>query len=158
MVNKAKIGSISCGTLRTQDLLRAFADELERLSGGAEVIVAPYNSCVIADAREWASRLDAEDVSPSDELEAQEILGDIANELDKRAPAFCYFGAAEGDGADFGFWAEEEGVARVEWSGSPAPECPDDWWIDDKTGEYVSATTNERMSRDDALRIINGKA
>lgn len=35
---------------------------------------------------------------------------------------------------------------ETEWSGSPAPEAPDTWWIDDATGEYVSAITGERMS------------
>ena len=41
-----------------------------------------------------------------------------------------------------------------EWSGSPAPEAPDEWWVDDVTGEYVSAETGERMSADEARSII----
>lgn len=31
-----------------------------------------------------------------------------------------------------------------EWSGSPCPIDPDNYWIDDKTGERVSATTGKR--------------
>ena len=38
------------------------------------------------------------------------------------------------------------GANSREWSGSPAPEAPDTWWVDDATGEYVNAETGERMS------------
>lgn len=31
-----------------------------------------------------------------------------------------------------------------EWSGSPDPEDPDNFWIDDETGERVNAHTGER--------------
>ena len=31
-----------------------------------------------------------------------------------------------------------------EWSGSPCPIDPDNFWIDDETGERVNATTGER--------------
>lgn len=43
----------------------------------------------------------------------------------------------------------------TEWSGSPAEESPDDYWVDDRTQEYVDATTGERMTRQEALRRIN---
>jgi len=33
---------------------------------------------------------------------------------------------------------------RAEWSGSPDPEDPDNYWIDDETGERVNAHTGER--------------
>ena len=32
-----------------------------------------------------------------------------------------------------------------EWSGSPDPLDPDNYWIDDETGERVNAITGERM-------------
>lgn len=50
--------------------------------------------------------------------------------------------------------ADQKRIAKPEWSGSPAPESPDEWWIDDKTGEYVNAWTHERMSRKKALSAI----
>jgi hypothetical protein len=31
-----------------------------------------------------------------------------------------------------------------EWSGSPDPTDPDNFWIDDETGERVNAETGER--------------
>lgn len=33
-----------------------------------------------------------------------------------------------------------------EWSGSPCPIDPDNFWIDDETGERVNATTGERKA------------
>jgi hypothetical protein len=33
---------------------------------------------------------------------------------------------------------------QTEWSGSPDPNDPDNYWIDDKTGERVNAKTGER--------------
>lgn len=45
--------------------------------------------------------------------------------------------------------AEQAGVDVVdvpleEWSGSPDPDDPDNFWIDDKTGERVDGHTGER--------------
>ncbi len=34
--------------------------------------------------------------------------------------------------------------SQIEWSGSPDPLDPDNFWIDDDTGERVNATTGER--------------
>jgi hypothetical protein len=36
--------------------------------------------------------------------------------------------------------------AAAEWSGSPDPVDPDNYWIDDKTGERVNAKTGERAA------------
>jgi hypothetical protein len=35
-------------------------------------------------------------------------------------------------------------VAKKEWIGSPDPTDPDNFWIDDETGERVNAHTGER--------------
>lgn len=35
-------------------------------------------------------------------------------------------------------------AAKDEWSGSPDPSDPDNYWIDDATGERVNAVTGER--------------
>ncbi len=36
------------------------------------------------------------------------------------------------------------GLLREEWSGTPDPKDPDNFWIDDETGERVNAKTGER--------------
>lgn len=86
-------GSISTGTLRTDDLLNAFASELERL--------VPFNSRkLVADAREAMGK---------DDEEASEIVNELQDELNTIAHREgFYFGNLEGDGADFGFWRVDD--------------------------------------------------
>lgn len=95
------IGTISHGTLRVQDLLRAFADELDRL----EVM-----SGDIAKAREYARMLDMHhnDVAPQVYLDADDCLQTLSSKLEELAPEDCYFGTHPGDGSDFGFWPVED--------------------------------------------------
>lgn len=90
--NKATIGSISTGTLRNEDLLEAFANELERITGKAALPdeQVPFNEMDI-------------DIQNDIILHLQDALNDYA-------PPFCYFGTLEGDGADFGFWPDHEAV------------------------------------------------
>lgn len=61
----------------------------------------------------------------------------------------------EGENAE---WDEELGCylcakcraaeTNVNWSGSPCPDDPDNFWIDDVTGERVNAATGERANAD----------
>ena len=82
-------GTVSCGTLRTADLLAAFADEYKRL--------VPFNSVPLV--------MEARAVDP-DSDEADEILTELFDALGGCAQreGNYVFAAHEGDGADFGFW------------------------------------------------------
>jgi hypothetical protein len=114
----AQLGSISHGTLRDEDLLDAFASELE------------YH--VQRNADEWCSdegraernRLlklvtEAQDMlSPSEDVEtldenASELVNELNDELNAFAPPYCYFGNTEGDGSDFGFWPCMEQIEEL---------------------------------------------
>lgn len=94
-----KNSSISHGILRTQDLLRSFASELERFDVD--------NSVLVDRARADADIIDANDDGHSTE-NANDTLESLFNELDALAPDGCYFGAHPGDGSDFGYWEIEE--------------------------------------------------
>jgi hypothetical protein len=96
-MNTATIGTISHGTLRDEDLLEAFADELSRL-GGSETL--------IREARETLATL--EDGGEAED--APEIVNDLIDALSEFAPPYCYFGTHEGDGSDFGFWLSMESL------------------------------------------------
>jgi hypothetical protein len=95
-------GTISHGTLRTQDLLRAFANEYER--------ILPFNGRDLAsEARQNADILDMpnQDTPRNNEI-AHDVLNDLFDALDTVAHREgMYFGAHEGDGSDFGFWMLE---------------------------------------------------
>lgn len=97
-VKYANIGSISSGTLRDEDLVDAFASELAALykyTWGARM--PPHVKKLLAEA----DKLTEEDFANGD---GGEIVGELQDELEHFAPPFAYFGASEGDGADFGFW------------------------------------------------------
>jgi hypothetical protein len=104
------IGTISHATLRSKDLLTAFADELERLAaldaeearaaGAAYEGTHMFRTDLIAAARS---------VDP-DSDDAGEIINNLSDALNELAPPYCYFGAHAGDGADFGFWPDVESL------------------------------------------------
>jgi len=97
----ASLGSVSTGTLRTEDLLRAFADDLEdhvRANRGCHGLGLAAKRKLIREARIASECYEA--------AEADEVLEQIQEALAEFAPPYCYFGAHVGDGADFGFWPE----------------------------------------------------
>jgi len=104
MTVKIELGTLIHGTLRTQDLLQAFADELDRLRDRTD----PTNSD--ADAVTDAYELLNGGVTDSDDAATtmQEALYAVEARLELYAPPHTYFGSIEGDGADFGFWADED--------------------------------------------------
>ncbi len=98
----ASIGTVSHATLRTEDLLDSFADELQWH--------------VQFNAAEWCSddgrkRRDnyLKLIGQANEIDresddAGEIVQELADALNDFAPPYCYFGSHEGDGSDFGYW------------------------------------------------------
>jgi len=110
------IGSISHGTLRTQDLLTACADEIDKIldtDSGETTYTARLSVMTIRDsARGCAAALEARD--DHDETPAIDDLDSIADEtlqecyelLSECTPAYCYFGAHAGDGSDLGCWPD----------------------------------------------------
>lgn len=95
----AHIGTISHGTLRTEDLLPAFAEELEYYTHrNREELGAAETERLLALVNEAAAYY------AEHEEDADELIDELRIELDQFAPPYCYFGALDGDGTDFGFW------------------------------------------------------
>jgi GAF domain-containing protein len=95
-----ELGTLIHGTLRTQDLLQAFADELERINPDALSRVLKIYPEVRGKSATNIAEVDQTSIGEV-LSEAIEMLMDALNEY---APGGCYFGSIEGDGADFGFW------------------------------------------------------
>lgn len=88
-----KIGSVSEGTLRAEDLVDTFASELSYHIKRMRLTRAQRKgfSELLRDAC-------------GDQNEKYEIVDKLQDALSEIAPPYSYFGASEGDGACFGFW------------------------------------------------------
>jgi hypothetical protein len=98
-----RTGSVITGTLRRQDLIPAFIDELAIVAPDAFLqlmsgMFSPVPNYVYdeGDESEW---WDSDD--------AGYLLDSLFDELDQHAPDGYYFGSHPGDGADFGFFEYE---------------------------------------------------
>lgn len=100
---KHNIGSISSGTMRPEDLISAFLSELRNQR--------PLRREHLQLAREIERQLNApdRDEAPAyfESDVAQYHLEDLFEALNEYAPAYFYFGANPGDGADYGYWLSE---------------------------------------------------
>lgn len=99
-------GSISHGTMRECDLIPTFMDTLRDYSPArAAAITDEYGAAFI----ERCSTEDGLDYSLINEMDRQSwLLESLFDALDDIAPDGHYFGAIEGDGSDYGFWATDE--------------------------------------------------
>lgn len=94
------IGSISTGTVRNRDLIPLFHTALECINDDGREQAAEIYSCYIRTGENFPD----DDDPWWDTAEAEECLSKLFDALDSLAPPYCYFGAHEGDGSDYGFW------------------------------------------------------
>lgn len=87
------VGTVIEGTLQSNELIAAFAAELERMGAGDERL--------LTEAKAWLA-------DPVDAETGSELVAALIDRLNNYAPDGYYFGAHWGDGADFGYWPVEE--------------------------------------------------
>ena len=97
--HKVTLGTVSHATMRPEDLIPAFVAELE------------YYGASIPNGLSVEATMPVDEESSywtMDEVHYDlEALFDALNEI---APPYCYFGAHEGDGSDYGFWVSIESI------------------------------------------------
>ena len=96
------IGTVIHGTLRDEDLLPAFADELVRVRASDT-----EHAVLVDDARHPEG-------FTTDTYTAADIVHDLMDALTEYAPSHMYFGSIEGDGADFGWWPDIDSMDGCE--------------------------------------------
>lgn len=150
-LKKANFGSVSSGTLKTEDLLAAIQHELQwQIMRNGAFLAMPENFPL----RDRLNALDGEicdcfsegnsgesEITEDKQEIAQELIGETCDVLSEVfAPAYGYFGAHCGDGADFGFWPGdiEDIKEQVGFVSSVDEEYPSD----DFSGEWLHV--NER--------------
>lgn len=114
----ASIGSVSTGTLRSEDLIPALWSELEYQLGRQDNLA---DRDALAGVWNTYNRICDECWDENgDFVESEhdsEIVDELMSALDTFSPAYCYFGAHHGDGADFGYWPSQSAI-------DDAGECP----------------------------------
>lgn len=102
MKHVVKLGTVSHGTLKAEDLLPAFKEEYAYYRGMAALKRLKLGR---PSASYFASERAGEDL---------DVLFFALNTI---APAYVYFGAHEADGSDFGFWFDSEAFEEDRRSG-----------------------------------------
>lgn len=101
------IGVISEGTLRTEDLLPAFADTLRDLCQSRPTNETTEAMALVEEADALAS---VEEWSADDAETARDVLAEMEHWIEEFAPFYTYFGTLEGDGACFGIWPAMDSI------------------------------------------------
>jgi hypothetical protein len=102
-LRNSNIGSVSCGTMRDEDLIPAFVSELER-----QKPLRREHRKRLTRIQRWMDRPNYYTANHEGaETEATYDLEWLFEALDCYSPAYFSFGAHPGDGADFGFWLSE---------------------------------------------------
>lgn len=122
----ASLGTVSHGTLRDEDLLEAFASELDwQIRRNGEYFSRPENfslrdryNNIVSEAEDMLhigqgdGRADS--ISEDQYEEASEMINEtLIDALNTFAPPFCQFGAHPGDGSDFGYWPVWEEIDEL---------------------------------------------
>jgi hypothetical protein len=97
----ATIGSVSEGTLRSEDLINTFAWELCQYRNTLHITREQRKrfTALLDEANEFGL-----DVEAQETYDASELVEELFRALEELAPPYAYFGTLEGDGANFGFW------------------------------------------------------
>lgn len=95
---KVHLGTISHATMRNEDLIPAFIEELDRIDTKRQFKeVLKEGKKIIRKCSKNGDLWNSEEIT--------EFLNeDLWNALDSFSPSCCYFGSTEGDGSDYGFW------------------------------------------------------
>ena len=129
------IGTLIHGTTRTQDLLPAFIGEIAK----TKELSAEYAQMTTSGAFSYIPAYAEEDDDSEwwDSEEAQSKVVECMELLDEVAPDFCYFGSHEGDGSDYGFWVDWEGLEMAEHDGDIRRVEAGNGWPDGYRGGYL---------------------
>ena len=100
-MEKIQMGTVISGTLRNEDLLNAFIDELEWLRESSPEQI-PTHMKLKQDAK--VIQTDLTIGYRYGDVFLSEIVNELQDALNEYAPDGMYFGTLEGDGADFGWW------------------------------------------------------
>lgn len=131
------VGSVSCGTMRPQDLIPVFASELRYLGHRSKELTKIENRL----KRVICGKYGDNDAYWEDEVASWD-LDSLFDMFDSHSLPYFYFGSRPGDGADYGFWLSEEFEYRFDGlKVNDLSEIPSDY-----VGEVLSVTDHGNMT------------
>lgn len=142
----ATFGSISSGTMRNEDLIPDFAWHLAQYAKAA----APHLGAINPDHIALCDEADA--IEDFDSDDACELVNELSDALNEYAPAYGYFGAHPGDGADYGFWISEsfeedfDGLKVSDTSEVPEDYCGEVLHINDHGNITLYSCDNGKLT------------
>lgn len=106
-MSKITIGPVSEGTLKTDELLKKFAETMnEVVEGDIEERESVAHTCGRAEELSYILSLEGTDEIVQIQEEAEALLDYITGVLDEISPEGIRFGTADGDVACFGFFVD----------------------------------------------------
>lgn len=119
MTTKVSLGSVSHGTMRTEDLLPKFTSLLEEMTQDEYEATKDLDTykrrfMKILECRHCILRFDDE---PEMVEWSDELVNELFDYLSEFALPYCYFGAHDGDGSDYGFWISHDSLEEACSSG-----------------------------------------
>jgi hypothetical protein len=139
-----QIGTLIHGTLRNEDLLQAFSDELARID------LARFEEVIKHDAHLFAesANLTIDGIVEGLGQHVDDVINDLMDALNEYAPAHAYFGTLEGDASDFGFWPDTDSFEGCEKHvmETPSPLHGDSEWYDLDCGVIVQVNDHGNVT------------
>ena len=134
--NKINIGTLIHGTLRDEDLLQAFSDELARINKTRFSEVTKAGAHLFSESANLTAAQIVEELGEY----VTDVINDLMYALNEYAPPHTYFGAIEGDGSDFGFWPDGEPFELCDTTDTITPTrlANEAEWIDNDCGVIVN--------------------
>ena len=144
------IGSYSSGTMRPEDLIPCFMDALREVATRDDLKF-------LRDAR---ARRDEYGYHETED--ASFDLDELFVRLDAHCPPYCYFGASDGGGADYGCWVSWDVLEEDRKSGEIWVR-DDRWKADANKGDYPKGYTGMYLAVSDhgnatLYKVTRGRA
>lgn len=105
----ASLGTVSHGTLRDEDLISSFRDQLKELLDQQDSDDYDPEHKHMALVNEASCPFEAAFYETE---AAAELINELSDALGQYSPPCCYFGSNEGNGSDFGFWWSNQDYRR----------------------------------------------
>ena len=143
ITNFAGIGSISSGTLRTEDLIPVFIEELYYHA------TKNNHKRHLEIVNEIRGKMDNDDYYESEDAE-YDLNETLFNALNEYSLPYMYFGSHAGDGSDFGYWIDQD--IEMIFDGlkvSDTSEIPDNY-----NGEVIHINDHGNMT---LYNSVNGE-